>query len=192
VCGNHLLISLSTNHHHYFIILMLPDLYRGYNPCFSQSYDSYSSRGQTIAPSHTNHITARRSNICLPTPRSSLDSPRNLPSSDVHGPKAISSPHLAVDQNNAVSLKDHATISLPTDATISLPTPLERPPSLDSVLSRLKPLLDRAAQVGGERKVTIVGITSDIVDKLRENSELPGWENLRYVGFSSLVFGKCT
>ena len=161
------LISLSTNHHHYFIILMLPDLYRGYNPCFSQSYNSYSSRGQTIAPSHANHITARHSNICLPTP------PRNLPSSDVHGPKAISSPHLTVDQNNAVSLKDHhdATISLPNDATISLLTPLERPPSLHSVLSRLKPLLDRAARVGGERKITIVGITSDIVDKLREKSE---------------------
>ena len=184
---------------------MLPDRYRGYNPCSSQSYDSYPSRGQTIAPSY--HITARgnkatrveasHTNIYLPTPRPSLDPPKNLPSSDVHGPKAILSSHLAVDQNNPVSLKDvddHATISLPTPRP-SLDSSDKQPLSFDSVLSRLTPLLDETDQMNGECKVTIVGVSSDIVHKLRaksEASELPGWENVRYVGFSSLFFGKCT
>jgi hypothetical protein len=193
---------------------MLPERYQGYNPCSSQSYPirgetfapSHHSRGHTIASSH--HITVRGNKAAkveashyLPTPRSSLDSAKNLPSSDVHGPKAILSPRLTVDQNNPVSLKDvddHATIGVP----ISLPTPrpsldssVKQPLSFDSVLSRLMPLLDGTAQINGERKVTVVGVSSDIVDKLRaksEASELPGWKNLRYVGFSALVFGKCT
>ena len=115
----------------------------------------------------------------------------------MHGPKPILSLHLAVDQNNPVSLKDvdnHATISLPTPR-LSLDSSDKQPLSFDSVLSRLTPLLDGTAQMNGERKVTVVGVSSDIVDKLRtksEASELPGWENVRYVGFSSLVFGKCT
>ena len=104
-------------------ILMLPDWYQGYDPStptnstfehFFPSSQSYSSRGQTITPSH--HITARENkatrvkashtDIYLPTPCSSLDSPKSLPSSGVHGPKAILSPHLAVNHNNPVSVKD--------------------------------------------------------------------------------------
>ena len=182
---------------------MLPD------PCSSQSYPfrgetfapSHHSRGETFTPSHHSrgetfaplHHSIVRGNkatrIYLPAPRPSLDSAKHLPSS-------VLFPHLAVDQNNPVSLKDV------DDHAIGLPTPrqpldysVKQPLSFDSVLSRLTPLLDGTAQMNGERKVTVVGVSSDIVDKLRaksEASELPGWENLRYVGFSSLVFNKCT
>ena len=116
--------------------------------------------------------------VILPTPRSSLDTPKTY-QSDMYGPKAILSPHLAVDQNNPVSLKDlddHFTISLLTPRQ-SLDSSVKQPLSFDSVLSRLTPLLDGTAQMNGERKVTIVGVSSDIVDKLREMSEaseLPG------------------
>ena len=65
----------------------------------------------------------------------------------------------------------------PTDPTVIAPsTPA---PSFDQVISRLKPLLDGTA---GECKICIVGISSDIVDKLQAKSgagKLPGWENLR-------------
>jgi len=148
-------------------------------------------------------VEANHTNIGLPTPRSSLDSPKNLPLSthaEVHGqtPKAILSLQLAKDQNNPVSSKDvtnHATISLPTprqslDSTSNINQPL----SFDAVLSKLKPILDGTAQMNGERKVTVVGVSSDIVEKLREKSEaseLPGWENIRYVVVTSckLAFG---
>jgi hypothetical protein len=205
---------------------MLPNQHEGYNPsnttnsnfecfyypCSSQLYPS-TGRSQTITPSH--HITVRgnnlkaarveasHTNIGLPTPRSSLDSPKNLPSSDhsdLHAPKAILSPHSTMDQNNPVSSKDvadHANINLPTPRqSLDSTSKFNQPLSFDSVLSRLKPILDGTARMNGERKVTVVGVSSDIVDKLRaksEASELPGWENIRYVGFSSfkLTFGKC-
>ena len=42
----------------------------------------------------------------------------------------------------------------------------------------------------GEREISLKGVSPDIVDKLRAKSrasELPGWDNLRYViDFSSL------
>jgi hypothetical protein len=37
----------------------------------------------------------------------------------------------------------------------------------------------------GERKISIEGVSSKVVDELLEKSrasELPGWENLRYLG----------
>ena len=111
----------------------------------------------------------------------------------MHGPKAILFPHLTVDQNNPVSSKDvnnHATTSLPT-LHQSLDSSVNQPLSFNSILSRLKPLLDRTAQMNGECKVTIVGIPSDIVNKLwakSEASKLPGWENLRYVGVQFFGF----
>ena len=150
---------------------MLPDEYRGYNPStptrnstsehfFPCSSQSYPSRCQTITPSH--HITARgnkatrvEASHTLPTPRSSLDSPKNLPSSDVQGPKAILPPHLTVDWNNLVSLKDvddHAIISLPTPRQ-SLDSSVKQPLSFDSVLSRLMPPLDGTAQMNGDSSV---------------------------------------
>ena len=174
---------------------MLPDRFQGYNPStppnstfehFSPSYSqSYSSRGQTITPSH--HITvkgnkstrveAKHTSIPLPTPRSSLDSPNNLPPSDVHGPKAILSPHLAVNQT---AFKDVNSLPTPQPSLDSSVNQL--PLSFDSVLSRLKPLLEGTDQMNGARKVTVVGISPEIVDKLRaksEASDLPGWKNLR-------------
>ena len=54
--------------------------------------------------------------------------------------------------------------------------------SFDQVVSRLKPLLAGTAGTAGERKMSIEGVSPDIVDKLRAKSrasQLPGWENLR-------------
>jgi hypothetical protein len=54
--------------------------------------------------------------------------------------------------------------------------------SFDQVVSRLKPLLAGMAGMAGECKMSIEGVSPDIVDKLRAKSrasQLPGWENLR-------------
>ena len=54
--------------------------------------------------------------------------------------------------------------------------------SFDQVVCRLKPLLAGMAGMAGERKMSIEGVSPDIVDKLRAKSrasQLPGWENLR-------------
>ena len=54
--------------------------------------------------------------------------------------------------------------------------------SFDQVVSRLKPLLDGTARTAGDCKISLEGISPDIVDKLQAKSrasELPGWENLR-------------
>jgi hypothetical protein len=168
---------------------MLPNQHSGYNPTstptdltfgfFPHSSQLYPSRGQTITPSH--HITrgnkgtrveASHSNIGLPTPRSSLDSPRNLPSSNVHGLKAISSPYLAVNQ---IAFKNFN--SLPTPQPSLNFSVNQLPLSFNSVLSRLKPLMDGTDQMNRACKVTVVGISLNIVNKLRaksEASDLPG------------------
>ena len=55
-------------------------------------------------------------------------------------------------------------------------------PSLEQVISRLKPLLDGEARGPGDRETSIEGVSLDIVHTLQEKSrksELPGWENLR-------------
>jgi hypothetical protein len=122
-------------------------------------------------------VKASCSNIGLPTPRSSLDSPRKLPSSDVHGLKAISSPHLAVNQ---MAFKD--VNSLPTPQLSLHSSVNQLPLSFNSILSRLKPLLEGTDQMNGACKVTVVGVSPEIVDKLQaklEASDLPGWKNLR-------------
>jgi hypothetical protein len=43
--------------------------------------------------------------------------------------------------------------------------------SFDSVLSRLKPLLEGTDQMNRAHKVTVVGISPEIVDKLQAKSE---------------------
>lgn len=101
----------------------------------------------------------------LPTPCSSLESLRRLPSSDPNNPTVIASftlqPSLGSSQKSILSF--------------------------DQVVSKVKPLLDRTT---GEREISLKGVSPDIVDKLRAKSrasELPGWDNLRYViDFSSL------
>jgi len=110
---------------------------------------------------------ADHATIGLPTPRPSLDTPndsRSPPS------RASSDP------------TDPNVVALPTPRP-SLDSSSEvHPLSFDQVLTRLKPLLDGTA---GERKISIEGVSSKVVDELLEKSrasELPGWENLRYLG----------
>jgi hypothetical protein len=119
-------------------------------------------------------VEASCSDIGLPTPHSSLDSPRNLPSSNVHGLKAISSPHLTVNQTAFKDVNSLPTPQPSLDSSVNL--------SFNSVLFRLKPLLEATDQMNGAHKVTVVGISLDIVNKLQaklEASDLPGWKNLR-------------
>jgi hypothetical protein len=95
----------------------------------------------------------------------------------VHGLKAILSPHLAVNQT---AFKDVNSLPTPQPSLDSSVNQL--PLSFDSVLSRLKPLLEGTDQMNKARKVTVVGISPEIVDKLQaklEASDLPGWKNLR-------------
>jgi hypothetical protein len=127
---------------------MLPNRHWGYNPTstptdstfgfFPHSSQLYPSRGQTIPPSHHimrgnkgTRVEVSCSNIGLPTPCSSLDSPRKLPSSDVHGLKAISSPHLTVNQ---MAFKDVNSLPTPEPSLDSRVNQL--PLSLNSILSR--------------------------------------------------------
>ena len=104
-----------------------------------------------------------------------------------------------VDRSKTVSLQNpahHAVTSLPTprsslDKSQHLFSPVTDPAvvtlqpsaekidtlSFEQVVLRLKPLLDRTT---GECKISLNGISPDIVDKLWA-SELPGWEILSYV-----------
>ena len=104
-----------------------------------------------------------------------------------------------VDRSKTVSLQNlthHAATSLPmphssldksqhlfspvTDpAVVTLQPSAEKVDTLsfEQVVLRLKLLLDRTT---GEREISLNGVSTDIVDKLRA-SELPGWEILRYV-----------
>jgi hypothetical protein len=139
------------------------------NVCGQKATPPSVGRNKTVSPEGPANYAA----TSLPTPCPSLDSPDNpqcLPSSPPSDPTdptiiPFSTPRSSLESAN----QSHAL-------------------SFDQVVSRLKPLLDGTAGTAGERKISIVGISSDIVDKLRAKSrvaELPGWENLRYVGFSS-------
>ena len=100
-----------------------------------------------------------------------------------------SRPTLESADNSQLLPSSHA--SDPTNPAVI--APFTRQPSLESakkthflsfdqVVSRMKPLLDGMAGMAGERKISLEGISPDIVDKLRAKSrafELPGWENLR-------------
>jgi hypothetical protein len=119
-------------------------------------------RNKTVSPPNytaTDHVATS-----LPTPRPSLESPDNsqrLPSSDPTNPAVIApfTPRPSLESAEETHIL-----------------------SFDQVVSRLKPLLDGTAGTAGERKISLEGISPDIVDKLREKSrasELPGWENLR-------------
>ena len=110
----------------------------------------------------TDHAVTR-----LPMPRPSLESPDNS--------QRLSSPRASDPTNPAVIAPFTPQPSLESaEKTHSL--------SFDQVVSRLKPLLAGTAGTAGERKMSIEGISPDIVDKLRAKSrasDLPGWENLR-------------
>lgn len=115
-------------------------------------------------PDPANYTATNRAATSLPTPRPSLESPDNLPSSHASDP---TNPTVIATFTPQPSLKY-------AEKTHIL--------SFDQVVSRLKPLLDGTTGTAGERKISIEGISADIVDKLRAKSrasELPGWENLR-------------
>jgi hypothetical protein len=122
-------------------------------------------RNKTVSPQDPANYTATdHVATSLPTPRPSLESPDNsqrLPSSDPTNPAVIApfTPRPSLESAEETHIL-----------------------SFDQVVSRLKPLLDGTSGTAGERKISLEGISPDIVDKLREKSrasELPGWENLR-------------
>jgi len=122
-------------------------------------------QNKTASPQDPANYTATdHAAASLPTPRPSLESPDNsqrLPSSRASDPT------------------NPAVIAPFTPQPSAEKTPIL---SFDQVISRLKPLLAGTAGTAGERKISIEGVSPDIVDKLRAKSrasELPGWENLR-------------
>ena len=114
-----------------------------------------------------NYTATGHAATSLPTPHPTLESPDNsqrLPSSRAsdHTNPAVTTPFTPQPSLESAE-KTHFL-------------------SFDQVVSRLKPLLDGTAGMAGERKISLEGISLDIVDKLRaksRESELPGWENLR-------------
>ena len=113
---------------------------------------------------HKSEGHAYRATPSLPTPSPLLDTPDDLPSraSDPTDPGivALPTPHPSLDSSGTV-----------------------HPLSFDQVLSKLKPFLDRTT---GEQEISIQGVSSNVFDELMKKSrasELPGWENLRYVQF---------
>jgi len=123
-------------------------------------------RNKTVyLPDLANYTATNHAATILPTPRRSLsDNSQHLPLS-----------HASDPTNPAVITPFTPRSSLESAGETHIPL-------FDQVVSKLKPLLDGTAQTAGERKITIEGISPDIVDKLRAKSrafELPGWENLR-------------
>lgn len=91
-------------------------------------------------------------------------------------------PHLSLGSNGSQHISDSINASNQARSTVL--------PTFDQVLSKLKPLLD-GKTVAGAHKISIKGVSADIVDKLREKgntSELPGWEKLRYGWLSLFCF----
>jgi hypothetical protein len=87
--------------------------------------------------------------------------------------------HLSSDSNGSINTSN--------DVQARSAVPL----IFDQVLSRLTPLLD-GITVAGEHKISIKGVSAEIVNKLWEKgdmSELSGWEKLRYIRLS-LLFHK--
>ena len=125
-------------------------------------------QNKTVSPQDPANYTATdHAATSLPTPRPSLESPDNsqrLPSSCASDPTdpAVIAP-FTPQPSLEFAEKTHIL-------------------SFDQVVSRLKPLLAGTAGTAGERKISIEGISPDIVDRLQAKSrasELPGWENLR-------------
>ena len=51
--------------------------------------------------------------------------------------------------------------------------------SLEEVMMKLKPLLDGRPLVADQQKISLKGVSLDVINEIREKSEA-GWENLRY------------
>ena len=125
-------------------------------------------RNKTVSPQDpANYATTNHAATSLLTPRPSLESPDN----SQHQPSS----HASDPTNPAMIASFTPRSSLGSAEKNHIL-------SFDQVVSRLKPLLNGKAGTAGERKMSIEGISLDIVDKLRAKSrasELPGWENLR-------------
>jgi hypothetical protein len=86
----------------------------------------------------------------------------------------LSKPHLSSDSNGSIN----ASNEVQARSVVLL--------TFDQVLSKLMPLLDEIT-VAGECKISIKGVSAEIVNKLWEKgdmSELSGWEKLRYIRLS--------
>jgi len=127
-------------------------------------------RKKPVSPQDpANYTATAHAATSLPTPRPSLESPDN-------------SQRLSSRASRASDPTNPAVIAPFTPQPLLESVEKTHFLSFDQVVSRLKPLLDGTAGTAGERKMSIEGISPDIVDKLRAKSracELPGWENLR-------------
>lgn len=161
-----------------------------------------SERGPRV---HSNFVSSSflRSNPPLssaraaPSPSSNHGSQRK-PLSAHQGVKAKPFPaddatsHLKVhcpDSSGNESLSPPLSYRIPPAINPALPDSHSSPGSpqrpqplvFDDVKAKLKPFLERRSMAP---EMSIEGVTSDVVERLRELSragELPGWENLRYV-----------
>jgi hypothetical protein len=83
-------------------------------------------------------------------------------------------PHLSSDSNGSINASNEV------QARSAVPL------TFDQVLSKLMLLLDWIT-VAGERKISIKGVSAEIVNKFQgkgDTSELSGWEKLRYIQLS--------
>jgi hypothetical protein len=166
--------------------------YSTLQPSFYRSPPSFPKPGRVSSNS--------RPAISLPTPPRphpldlkaavSPQDPANYTATD-HGATSLPMPRPSLESPDNLQRQSSSRASDPTNPAVIAPfTPqpsLESAEkthilSFDQVVCRLKPLLAGTAGTAGERKMSIEGVSPDIVDKLRAKSrasQLPGWENLR-------------
>lgn len=109
---------------------------------------------------------------------------RNKTAKNIHATANPPTPHISPVPSPShfgiTTHQDHEEVS-PTGTLTRRPAAPRL--SIDQVVTRLKPLLDGAAGLG-EREISIDGVSADVVHMLQaksRKSELPGWENLRYM-----------
>lgn len=163
------------------------------------SYSGYSSY-TPHSPSYTPHSPSVRYgsgalsvNLNMkatsesPTGTASGTRGRNKTAKNLHATANPPTPHISPAPSpshfgipTSTTHQDHEEVS-PTSTLTRRPAAPRL--SIDQVVTRLKPLLDGAAGLG-EREISIDGVSSDVVLMLQaksRKSELPGWENLRYM-----------
>ena len=121
------------------------------------------------------------SKVSSPSPfitRSVRDTPSGRTKTIANSPNGCLKHNVSLDSNSsqlASSIKEQARLAVPL--------------SYDEVLSKLKPLRDG---VPGQRKISIKGVSADVVNMLREKGreESGDWKNLWYRWLFFFYFSK--